>query len=276
MKLEKVVSRPRIGLWVTLFILGLVVVGVMATAYNVEIVHHVDLNLEQIPWLKIVLVSLGFFGIIGSLILFFARLLREMKVSQIQADFLDRISHELRTPISTLILIADLLKQKNSNMNDFDQKLWQSHDLELARLRTDVELLLQAARLRETRLKISLEPLDLDTWFKEKRESFEQLLGPKSALVFKSDSLSKRVQVDVSLFELILRNLLDNARKFSLGEPKVEIEIKSLAPRFIFLKHRWQVSVCRFTVIKVKKVRCLALALVFISPQPPQKQWGSR
>ena len=83
MKLEKVVSRPRVGLWVLLFILGLIVVGVMATFYNVEIVHHVNLNLEAVPWTKIIAGAIGFFGIIGAFVLFFTRLLREMRISQI-------------------------------------------------------------------------------------------------------------------------------------------------------------------------------------------------
>ncbi len=243
MKLEKVVSRPRVGLWVLLFILGLIVVGVMATFYNVEIVHHVNLNLEAVPWTKIIAGAIGFFGIIGAFVLFFTRLLREMRISQIQADFLDRISHELRTPISTLTLISDLLKQKGVGQTDFDQKLWQSHDLELARLRTDVELLLQAARLREARLSVKLEQIDLDAWFESKRESFEQLLGGTYELTFKSDEKVKRIQIDPSLFELILRNLLDNARKFSLGEPRVEIETKTIQPRFPFQRCRWQLSV---------------------------------
>ena len=83
MKLEKVVSRPRKGLGVLLFIMGLAVAGVMATSYNVEVVH--DVNFENLPWVKIILGSLGFFGIIGSLVLFFMRLLREMQVVQIQS-----------------------------------------------------------------------------------------------------------------------------------------------------------------------------------------------
>ena len=58
MKLEKVVSRPRKGIWIFLFILGLLVAGVMATSYNVELVRDVEIS-DQ-PWSKIVLGSLGF------------------------------------------------------------------------------------------------------------------------------------------------------------------------------------------------------------------------
>ena len=114
MKLEKVVSRPKPGRWILLFIIGLAVAGVMAASYNVEIVNKV--SFESIPWGKIVFGAIGFIGIIISLALLFTRLLREMRVSQIQADFLDRISHELRTPLSTLTLVGDLLKGDAKNL----------------------------------------------------------------------------------------------------------------------------------------------------------------
>ena len=84
MKLEKVVSRPRVGVWVFILVLGLLFAGYMATSYNVELVH--DISWEQTPWSKIIIGAVGFIGIIGSLILFFARLLREMRISQVQAE----------------------------------------------------------------------------------------------------------------------------------------------------------------------------------------------
>jgi two-component system phosphate regulon sensor histidine kinase PhoR len=241
MKLEKVVSRPKPGRWILLFILGLAVAGVMATSYNVEIVHHVKL---EVPWGKIVFGALGFTGIMGSLVLLFARLLREMRVSQIQADFLDRISHELRTPLATLTLVGDLLKSGGGSQSISEkERLWASHDVELQRLKTDVELLLQAARLRESRLKVDLEKVNVEEWLSSKWGSFRELLGPGSTLALKNESHHLTAFLDLSLFELIVRNLIDNARKFALGTPFVEITLKELPPRMIFSKKRWQLIV---------------------------------
>ena len=242
MKLEKVVSRPRIGLWVFIFILGLVVAGVMAASYNVEIIHDVDW--EDTPWGKIIAGSLGFIGIMGALILFFARLLREMRISQIQADFLDRISHELRTPLATLTLVSDLLKHpEHERSSDEIERLWSSHAIELERLRTDVELLLQAARLRESRLKVNLEKLDVNQWLQDHWQGFQDLLGPGAEIRMTGDPIRRTVTVDPVLFELIFRNLFDNARKFALGVPKVEIILKTIHSKFFFRKSRWQISV---------------------------------
>ena len=239
MKLEKVVTRPRKGLWIFLFILGLVVAGVLATTYNVQLSQDV----RGVPWTKIIFGSLGFIGIMGALVLFFARLLREMKVSQIQADFLDRISHELRTPLSTLTLVSDLLKPQGREWTSEESRLWRSHSLELERLKTDVELLLQAARLRESRLRVNLEKTDLNQWIEERRESFLQLLGEEAVLKVTGEPFQRTILVDPSLLELIFRNLLDNARKFAIGAPEVELQFRTLRSGYFFGKTRWRVSV---------------------------------
>lgn len=233
MKLEKVVSRPKPGRWVILFIIGLAVAGAMATMYNVELAHNV--NFEGIPWGKIVFGAVGFIGIIVSLALLFARLLREMRVSQIQADFLDRISHELRTPLATLTLVGDLLRQETQIRNSDQEKLWASHDLELQRLKTDVELLLQAARLRESKLKVNLERINLAAWIENRWTSLVELLGSGATLKLIQEG-DVWVSVDPSLLELIVRNLIDNARKFAIGAPVVEIQIRSKQPYLFFGK----------------------------------------
>jgi two-component system phosphate regulon sensor histidine kinase PhoR len=242
MKLEKVVSRPKPGRWVFLFVIGLAVAGVMATSYNVEIVHHV--RFEGIPWTKIILGSIGFIGIIMALALLFVRLLREMKVSEIQADFLDRISHELRTPIATLTLVGDLLKGDGRVLGDEEKRLWASHDIELKRLRTDVELLLQAARLRESKLKINRERVSVSDWLNSKWPSLNELLGKNAMLQWTEGQTAQiNVPLDLSLFELVIRNLIDNARKFAIDAPFVEIRLRERPAKIFFGHRRWQLIV---------------------------------
>jgi len=240
MKLEKVVTKPRKGLWFLIFFAGLVVAGLMATSYNVEIVQHV--NIDNIPWTKIVLGALGFITIIGSMFLFFMRLLREMRVSQIQADFLDRISHELRTPLATISLVSDLLRDPTTNPDE-TAKLWVSHGIELDRLKSDVELLLQAGHLRESKLRVNAEPVQLEKWIVSKWDDFQMLLG-SNAVFKKTGTLSGGwVNIDLTLFELIFRNLLDNARKFSIDRPIVEVKFEVYQEGFLFRKAHWRIEV---------------------------------
>lgn len=247
MKLEKVVSRPKIGLYVFLFVLGLAIVGLLATSYNVEIIvnnfkNNASQAVGELPWFKIVLGSLGFIGIIFSLILFYMRMMREMKISQYQADFLDRISHELRTPLSTLTLVSDLLRDQDPGLTPAERdRLWKSHQAELTRLKNDVESLLQAARLREQRQKVNFESLNIDQFLTDKWESFERLLGQGAKLTRKMDSEPLLIRADPELLELILRNLLDNAKKFAKEAPVVELTARRIKNRFelVVTDHGW-------------------------------------
>ncbi len=247
MKLEKVVSRPKKAGWVLLFIFGLAIVGTMATSYNFEIVQQVKTNflktgVQDLPLLKIILGALGFSAILSAFILFFIRLLREMKISQIQADFLDRISHELRTPLSTLTLVSDILKSQNLTPEE-TVSLWHSHELELIRLKGDVELLLQAARLRESKLKVDLHAINLEDFLKDKWGTFTSLLGQGAQFQRQGPPLNGYTKVDPALFELILRNLLDNARKFSMDQPVVQVKTEVIERRIFSRKKHWRLSV---------------------------------
>lgn len=240
MKLEKVVTKPRKGLWIVLLVIGMAIAGVMATSYNVEVVQNV--KIEELPWTKIILGSMGFITIIGSLLLFFMRLLREMRVSQIQADFLDRISHELRTPLSTLTLVSDLLRDPQTDPVEARQ-LWNSLDLELSRLKSDVELLLQAGHLRESKLAVNTETIDLEKWLDDKWGEFRNLLGTNAEFEKSGTLADVKVRLDLGLFELIFRNLLDNARKFSIDHPVVEIKCQTFSRGIFFRKNRWRIEV---------------------------------
>jgi two-component system phosphate regulon sensor histidine kinase PhoR len=233
-KLEKAIARPKTGLYVIVFIVCLAIAGVMATSYNVEIIlNNLRENVRdpELPWLKIVLGSLGFLGIIMSLSLFFARMIREMKMSQFHADFLDRVSHELRTPLATLTLVSDLLKSGHELSTDERARLWKSHGDELDRLKVDVESLLQAARLRESRQQVHAVDLPLGDFVREKWSSFQSLLGPGAQMDF-VESQNVVVHADPQLMELMIRNLLDNAKKFALGTPRVVIRIGGNRRRF--------------------------------------------
>ncbi len=220
----------------------------MATSYNFEILRKLPAPkfpgplVDRLPIVKIVFGALGFTGILGSLILLFARLLKEMKISQIQADFLDRISHELRTPLSTLTLVSDLLRSEAVTPQE-SQQLWRSHQLELSRLKMDVELLLQAAKMRESKIKPKLEVLNLESWLTERWANFKLILGPNAKMERVGAALQTKVEVDSALLEMIIRNLLDNARKFSLDQPAVHFRGEIFQQGFLFKTKKWRLEV---------------------------------
>jgi two-component system phosphate regulon sensor histidine kinase PhoR len=246
-KIEKVLSRPKLGLWIFLFVLALAAIATLATSYNVEIIAHLPENLPKeipadFPVLKIVLGGIGFIGILTVFILFFARLVREIRVSQLQSDFLDRISHELRTPLSTLTLVSDLIQSDDCSADE-KAKLWNAHRVELDRIKQDVEMLLQAAKLREAKLKPNLEAVWLEDWFSDEWPSFKLLLGNDGQLLREGEAIHFPIQLDPKLMTLVFRNLLDNARKFSLGRPIVHIKTKVIRSKWGIGRPKFEIEV---------------------------------
>ncbi len=237
----------RKGLWITLFVLAALLIGGLATGWNVVLVRDyyrfMELAREMphregegAPWIWIVIGTLGFVGALAAMIIFFIRLLREMRLNQLQSEFLAAVTHELKTPIAAIELSASLIRQGDLSAEE-TQKLWDSHSQELARLRQEVEALLEAARWqtghdhRPEQVRLRLE-----SWLGESIERWRMILGPSSTLERQGDALEVDAWVDIKSLNLIADNLLDNARKFARGAPHVVIRTR-------VENGRWQIQV---------------------------------
>lgn len=152
------IARSRRWIWITLSLVLAAILGVMAAGYTATIVSDYRRMLEiareferpKLPTITLTLGSIGFAASILGVMIFLFRLLREMQANQVQSEFIARVSHELKTPLATIELTADLLRtQENPDStpeSEERQKLWRSHDEELDRLKRQVHSLLETAR----------------------------------------------------------------------------------------------------------------------------------
>lgn len=229
-------ARRQRWFWIVLFIAGILLITGLATGWNVVLVqdYYKILRLARgslqeaearlhSPWTGIVLGSLGFAATLAALVLFFTRLLKEMKLTQTQSEFLAQVSHALKTPIATIELSSSLLRQ-GDNSPEQTRKLWESHTSELRRLKEQVDQLLEAARVQTTHIKPNREFITLETWISEVMPRLREILGPGAELVREGPPLKIEAHLDTKLMALILENLVDNARKFAQGTPRVTIK----------------------------------------------------
>jgi two-component system phosphate regulon sensor histidine kinase PhoR len=174
------------------------------------------------PWAEIVFGTLGFLFALGTMAGFFVKLLNEMRLNQLQAEFLAAISHELKTPIASLELTSSLIRGGGNDAEEV-ARLWESHDAELKRLKEEVETLLEAARWRAHSAKIACSTVDIETWLAASMERWRKIIGPGGQLIREGDPLPGSAQLDERTLWLICDNLVDNARKFSKGLPIVRL-----------------------------------------------------
>jgi signal transduction histidine kinase len=237
--------RRHRWVWIVLFVIVVLLLGTLATGWNVVLVRDYQRLVElargqhdlRLPLGTIVLGTLGFAGALTGIIVFFVKLLREMHLSQMQAEFLATVSHELKTPIATIELTSSLIRSGTATADE-TRDLWASHDTELRRLKEQVLTLLEAARWQSAAPVIRRRPVRLEGWLEESLARWRAMLGPGARLERHGDPLACEAEVDVGLLNLIADNLVDNARKFSREVPRVTIRTRVLEQT-----GRWQIRI---------------------------------
>ncbi len=250
--------KKRRWLWITLFVLGAGLLFALGTTWNVALFEKyselvasareltrreiVLSEIERRYWLNLVLGTAGFVLVLVVTSLLFVRLLREMKLNQLQSEFLARVSHELKSPVTSLELTASLLRLGPSSEAEAE-KLWTIHGSELLRLKVEIELLLEAARLETGGLHPQWTHFDLETWVEDSLHRWRQILGANGGLVREGDPLRAPVRLDARLLDLVANNLLDNARKFARdGRPRVTLRSRVLSPHMPGQGARWELE----------------------------------
>jgi signal transduction histidine kinase len=140
---------------------------------------------------------------------------REARASQLQSDFVAAVSHEFRSPLTSLSHIADLLAHRRIPAHDLD-KSYDALARETARLRRLIEGLLDFGRLEAGAGALHSEPLDIVTLVRTTVAEFQQYAGREGYLVELTAPLREvLVSADREALSRALWNLLDNAIKYS-------------------------------------------------------------
>jgi two-component system phosphate regulon sensor histidine kinase PhoR len=224
--------------WAVLFVVVVLVIAMLATSWNLVLVENyrtmIDVAREKwankeeaSPWLGIVLGSLGFGILIFVFSIFFAKLLREMKLNQAQKDFLANITHELKTPLASLELSSNLLRNPQNLSPQEMTELWENHDMELRRLRDEIERLLTSSKWEQFQEKPHLQSLPLYSWLEDTLKKWSRKLPKDAKLQILGSAVNLQVEADPALLDLITSNIFDNALKFCGNKPpSIEVSLE--------------------------------------------------
>ncbi|WP_348772848.1 HAMP domain-containing sensor histidine kinase [Aquimarina sp. MMG016] len=175
--------------------------------------------------------SMAILSIIFTLIIVIAyssalsQLMQQRQISQIKTDFINNMTHELKTPIATINLALDSIK--NPKISGDPEKVQRYMNMireENKRMHAQVENVLRISQLEKNELNIKKERQDLHDIIEdavthvslivENREGYiKPHLGALKSMILANDSHMTNVVV----------NMLDNAVKYSEGSPKIDI-----------------------------------------------------
>ncbi|NQU84467.1 MAG: HAMP domain-containing histidine kinase [Mariniphaga sp.] len=156
-------------------------------------------------------------------------ILRQKKLSMIKNDFINNMTHELKTPISTISLASQMLEDGSiSNTPKTIEQISKVINQESKRLSFQVEKVLQMAVFNEGRLKLKFKPLDINDLIANVVSNFELKVQNKNGeLLTNFKAIIAEIKGDEVHITNVIFNLLDNAVKYSNGTPRIEISTKN-------------------------------------------------
>lgn len=152
---------------------------------------------------------------------------RLQKLEQMKSEFLSTVSHQLRTPITSIATSADLLMASSAGLTEDQQKL--VHNVARNSLRLDnlVADILEMSRLKNNHVSLALQPLSPTTIASDAVASMKLLLDAREqAVVVEIDPALPRVEVDRRKVEHVVVNVISNASKFTQRHGTIVIEAR--------------------------------------------------
>ncbi|MBO73497.1 MAG: hypothetical protein CMD35_07780 [Flavobacteriales bacterium] len=173
------------------------------------------------------------FGIIGFFIYVIITIMRQKKIDEMKTDFINNMTHELKTPISTISLSSSVIN--NKDIIDQPERLQHYAKIinqENERLKTQVERVLQLALFEEKNFGLNFQTVSISDLLEKVLIPYELLLeDKKGSYTIEGDTLF--AEVDEHHFCNAISNLIDNAIKYCQeGGPNIKIRIKNLEKTF--------------------------------------------
>lgn len=162
-------------------------------------------------------------------------IIRQKKLSAIKNDFINNMTHEFKTPIATISLAAQMLKDGavQQTPETIDHIAGIIRD-ESKRLTFQVEKVLQTALFTETRMKLKLKNVNLNEIIESLLTKFSLRVEDKGGQLFGHlDAERDEIVADEVHITNVFSNLLDNAIKYCVKAPEISVYTRNKGDEII-------------------------------------------
>ncbi len=164
------------------------------------------------------------------------QLIRQKKIAEIKTDFINNMTHEFKTPIATINLALDSIK--NPKILGVDEKVLRYVEMirqENKRMHSQVENVLRISRLEKNQIDLSTETIDIHDTIEDAISHVSLLVEDRKGTVERHfEALESELSGNQFHLTNVIVNMLENAIKYSEGPPVIDIYTASTAKFFIF------------------------------------------
>ena len=167
----------------------------------------------------------SFVLVMSVLVLFSVSLVREILESRRQQMFIDSVTHELKSPLASIKLCLDTLARPEISVA-------QQHELrgmmlsDVERLTVFVDDILQASRIAHRRRSQTWTVVDVSTLLRQAVESIRARYALEASVFELNVPPGVEIFTDPTALEIVIKNVIDNAVKYSSTVPRVEIDMQ--------------------------------------------------
>jgi two-component system phosphate regulon sensor histidine kinase PhoR len=175
--------------------------------------------------LLLLLVMLGCFYVAINIIL------KQKKLAEVKNDFINNMTHEFKTPISTISLATQLIQEEPAiAANDSILKYLGIIKEENTRLGSQVERVLQTAQMEKEEIVLKKKQVDLNALIQHVVEANGPLVqANQGSISFSLPEDLVTINADEVHVSNVLFNLIDNAIKYSQSAPSIHLSLENLS-----------------------------------------------
>jgi len=157
----------------------------------------------------------------------------QKRYASVLTDFVNNMTHEFKTPISTISLACDALGQEAVRTDaDRQAKYRDMIQSECGRMKGQVRKILEAAALEKGDLDLRIERLDAHEAIREAAAAFGMAVGGRGGTIeTRLDAAGSVIEADPVHFRNVLANLLDNAVQYAQRPPEIVVTTEDAGGR---------------------------------------------
>jgi signal transduction histidine kinase len=198
--------------------------------YTLDFNYFIDFSDKRKLILREISASLGMsiFSILVVAIIFlvtYKNLMEEKRLSNLKTDFINNMTHELKTPLATITVAGKTLEMEQIRKDD--SKILETAKLigkQSVHLNQLINMILEISMWERTQFQLDRKKFDIGEIMNDIVNSFKTGCGNCAELSQKYNLEGVKADIDLVYFTTMINNLLSNAVKYSDKEPVIKIE----------------------------------------------------